>query len=104
VEDLAATVAWIEEAEGKVPLLVATSARETRKERMSFDELRRRLADDPQPVLMLFGTGWGMADELIEACDVILPPVMGKSEFNHLSVRSAVAIILDRVAGDRDEG
>ncbi|MCK5246587.1 RNA methyltransferase, partial [Candidatus Bipolaricaulota bacterium] len=40
---------------------------------------------------------------LIDVCDVILPPIMGNSEFNHLSVRAAVAIMLDRVAGDRDE-
>jgi hypothetical protein len=42
-----------------------------------------------------------MADELIDACDVVLPPIMGKSDFNHLSVRAAVAITLDRVAGER---
>jgi hypothetical protein len=41
-----------------------------------------------------------MADELIETCDLVLPPIMGESGFNHLSVRAAVAITLDRVAGD----
>jgi hypothetical protein len=42
-----------------------------------------------------------MTDELIEACDCILPPIMGGADFNHLSVRAAAAIVLDRVAGDR---
>lgn len=102
-EDLEETIAWIEDAEGRSPLLVATSARGTNKKTISFGELRSRLKTDPQPVYMLFGTGWGMTDELIDVCDVILPPIMGNSEFNHLSVRAAVAIMLDRVAGDRDE-
>ena len=102
-EDLEETIEWIEDAEGKSPLLVATSARGTTKKGISFDELSRRLKDDSQPVYMLFGTGWGMTEELIDVCDVILPPIMGNSDFNHLSVRAAVAIMLDRVAGDRDE-
>jgi hypothetical protein len=84
-------------------LLVATSARETGKKGISFDDLRKRLKTDPQPIYMVFGTGWGMTEELIDVCDVILPPIMGNSEFNHLSVRAAAAIIMDRVAGDRDK-
>ena len=102
-EDLEETIDWIEDAEGQTPLLVATSARTSDKRGVSFAELRARWRDDPQPIYMLFGTGWGMTDEVIEVCDVILPPIMGASEFNHLSVRAAVAIMLDRVAGDRDD-
>jgi len=102
-EDLEETLTWIEEAERVRPLLVATSARATEKAEISFHELRRRLRTDPGPVYVLLGTGWGMADELIDACDLILPPVMKDSDFNHLSVRAAAAIILDRVAGDGDE-
>jgi hypothetical protein len=102
-EDLEETIEWIEDAEGQAPLLVATSARGTGKKGISFGELRTRLKDDPRPIYIVFGTGWGMTEELIDVCDVILPPIMGSSEFNHLSVRAAVAIMLDRVAGDRDE-
>jgi len=102
-EDLEETLAWIEEAEGTRPLLVATSARATEKAEIPFGELRRRLRTDPGPVYILLGTGWGMTDELIEACDAILPPVMKDSGFNHLSVRAAAAIMLDRIAGDGDE-
>ena len=101
-EDLEETLAWIEEAEGVRPLLVATSAKTTNRTEMSFGELRRRLRTDPGPVYILLGTGWGMTDELIEACDAVLPPVMKDSTFNHLSVRAAAAILLDRVVGDRD--
>lgn len=98
--DLEETIAWIHEAEGEPPLLVATSAQRQGKQHITYGELRKRLRDEQRPVYILFGTGWGMTDELIEACDVILPPIMVKSDFNHLSVRAAVAIVLDRVAGD----
>ncbi|MGD9676047.1 MAG: RNA methyltransferase [Candidatus Bipolaricaulia bacterium] len=98
--DLDETLRTIEEAEGHPPLLVATSARRSPKNRIGYDELRRRLRTDAQPVYILFGTGWGMADELIDACDAILPSIMPDADFNHLSVRAAAAIVLDRVAGD----
>ncbi len=98
--DLEETLDWITEAEGAAPFLVATSARGQGQECVSYEAMRKRLADDPQPVYILFGTGWGMTQELIETCDAILPPIMPKSDFNHLSVRAAAAIVLDRVRGD----
>jgi hypothetical protein len=98
--DLEETLAWIEEAEGQPPLIVATSARPSVQNAVSYEELRRRLRTDARPVYILFGTGWGMADELIDACDAILPPIMPDADFNHLSVRAAAAIVLDRVAGE----
>jgi len=99
--DLEETVEWIRQAEGVEPLLLATSAKKTDMPPISFGELAGRLRTDPRPVYILFGTGWGMAEELIEACDGILPPIMPDAGFNHLSVRAAVAIVLDRIAGDR---
>jgi len=101
-DDLEETLRWIEDAEGVTPLLVATSARPASQMRISYSDLRRRLREDSRPVYVIFGTGWGMTDELVDACDVILPPIEGNSEFNHLSVRAAVAIILDRIAGERE--
>ena len=43
--------------------------------------------------LILFGTGWGLTDSLIDEADVLLPPIAGanKSGYNHLSVRAACA-------------
>jgi len=102
-DDLEETLRFIEDAEGVAPLLVATSARPASQAGISYRELRQRLRDDPRPVYVVFGTGWGMTDELVDACDVILPPIEGNSEFNHLSVRAAVAIILDRIAGRREQ-
>jgi hypothetical protein len=99
--DLEETLRWIEAAEGQKPWIVATSARPSAKNGIGYEELRRRLRTEARPVYILFGTGWGMADELIEACDAILPPIMPDADFNHLSVRAAAAIVLDRLAGDR---
>ena len=53
------------------------------------------------PQLVLFGTGWGLTTELLGQCDRILLPIQGKSDYNHLSVRSAVAVTLDRLFADR---
>ncbi len=47
--------------------------------------------------LILFGTGWGLTEEVFQMADYTLKPVFGADGYNHLSVRSAVAIILDRI-------
>jgi len=103
-KDLEESISWIRDAEGQEPLVVATSARQHTGRSVSYEELRAEIAHGEQPVLILFGTGWGMVDEVIETCDLLLPPIMPESDFNHLSVRAAAAIILDRVAGDRIGG
>ncbi len=87
--------------EGIKPLLIGTSARRLLREQISYEELRRRIEQDREPVYILFGTGWGLADEIIERVDYLLPPIWGPGEYNHLSVRAAAAIILDRLCGRR---
>ncbi len=60
----------------------------------------------PGPALILFGTGFGMTDALLASADHVLEPVRagsGASDYNHLSVRSACAILLDRLYGDRKD-
>jgi hypothetical protein len=52
--------------------------------------------------LLLFGTGQGLSPACIERVDFILPPVSGITDFNHLSVRSAAAIVLDRWLGQQE--
>ncbi|HQK80165.1 MAG TPA: RNA methyltransferase [Syntrophales bacterium] len=50
--------------------------------------------------MLVFGTGWGLADSIVARADCSLPPVRGGSDgYNHLSVRSAVAVVLDRLFG-----
>jgi hypothetical protein len=48
--------------------------------------------------LILLGTGWGLTREVTEEADYVLEPIEGKG-YNHLSVRTAAAIILDRLLG-----
>ncbi len=84
---------------GKMPLHVVTDAK-SHVNSISYLELKKKLWDDDRPYLILFGTGWGMADELISGSDYILEPIDGVGDYNHLSVRSAVAIIIDRLLGN----
>lgn len=92
-------IAAIEQKEGKKPLLIATSARETAHPHHITYYDQQLVWAHQRPVLFVFGTGQGLTPELIARCDYIVPPVEGFSEFNHLSVRSAVGIILDRWLG-----
>lgn len=57
---------------------------------------RRDLHSEGKPVLLLFGTGWGLASSVIESADRLIEPIVGGGDFNHLSVRAACAIYLDR--------
>ncbi len=83
--------------EGCKPKVIATSAKP--KGSAKFEDLKFEIRNSKDPYLMLFGTGWGLADEVFEKVDQVLEPISGISEYNHLSVRSAVAIILDRLLG-----
>lgn len=82
---------------GSKPLVVTTSAKMHAKT-LPYANLRKKIASGT-PVLLLFGTAHGLAPEVMEAADVVLPPIQGSADYNHLSVRSAVAIILDRLMG-----
>ncbi|MGZ3439664.1 MAG: RNA methyltransferase [Polyangia bacterium] len=101
VPDLPAAIAAIAAAHGQPPLVCATAARETAALPVSFRAFAA--ATRERPALLVLGTGWGLTDELLAGCDVRLPPIRGVSDYNHLSVRSACAIILDRLYGDRED-
>lgn len=90
------TVKKIEEIEGKKPKIVATDAK-FYKNMIGYNVLKNKIFTENDPYLILFGTGWGLTDEVMNECDYILKPVKGYNKFNHLSVRSAVSIILDRL-------
>jgi hypothetical protein len=77
------------------PQLVVTSAQMAASD-LDWNGLRR-LAAGERPVLLLFGTAWGLAPEVIQAADFRLAPILGRNSYNHLSVRSAVSIVLDRM-------
>ncbi len=88
----------IELTEGRKPRLVATSARGGAK-RSSYSQEAERLREGPEPTLILFGTGHGLSPGILEACNAILAPIEGPTDYNHLSVRAAAAITLDRLFG-----
>ena len=68
---------------------------------LGFEEARRRIRSEGPPVLLCFGTGWGLGGEVMARASARLAPVLSPREdgYNHLSVRAAAAIILDRLLG-----
>ena len=97
VSSIAESLAMIRETYGQDPLVIATSARDMGLPVMTA----ARLLEDPRPLALLFGTGWGLAPDALSAVKGVLPPIMGPGPYNHLSVRSAVSIVLDRLYGNR---
>lgn len=85
---------------GKVRV-VATSAAVSEKA-TTFRSLRSIMQREGGDTILLFGTGWGLAKEVLDQADFILEPIKGTTSYNHLSVRSAVAITMDRLFGIRD--
>lgn len=88
----------LEREYGSKPQLIMTSARPGGK-RTPFTELREMLIRDAGAFLLLLGTGWGLTDAVLAQADYLLEPIDGGTDYNHLSVRSAAAIILDRLLG-----
>lgn len=82
------------------PELWITAARDVAPP-LSYADARQRLASDGPPVLLVFGTGWGLAPSVVQAATAVLPPIRAGFDtgYNHLSVRAACAIILDRLCG-----
>lgn len=84
----------------KDPAVVATHAREKDKYlNVTFQELRAQLPNKPH--FLVFGTGFGLAEDVFESCTHLLEPIRGAppEDYRHLSVRSAVSICLDRLRG-----
>jgi hypothetical protein len=69
---------------------------------VSHAQFREILENGHGPTLFVFGTGWGLAGEVIECSRYRLEPINGPGPYNHLSVRSAVAITLDRLVGRKN--
>lgn len=97
--DIAAAAENVRQLIGQEPYIVTTDAR-TYPNTVSYQFMRRKLQDGSRPVLLLFGTGFGIEASVMKKFDYILEPVYGSCDYNHLCVRSAAAIILDRLAGE----
>lgn len=79
--------------------IIGTSARNLDIPKISFQETK--LLTQSKPCLLIFGTGFGLSEEILRSCDYLLEPLRGAPplDYRHLSVRSAVSICLDRLFG-----
>lgn len=84
---------------GYMPRTIVTGA--NLKDRLlTYGELKIFLKNDDLPYLLIFGTGSGIAEEVVSKADFRLEPIKGVGDYNHLAVRSAAAIILDRITNN----
>jgi hypothetical protein len=88
------------EFDGLKPHVIGTSSRQ-RDISIGYDDLKEWVVSDSKPFLLLFGTGWGLPPEIVSGCERTLLPIRGPGEYNHLSLRVAIGIILDRLFGVR---
>jgi hypothetical protein len=79
------------------PRLVFTSARVSG---VPYAELRREVENaQAPPLLLMLGTGFGLAPAMQQRADIVLQAIHGPTDYNHLSVRAAASVILDRLTG-----
>jgi hypothetical protein len=93
---LAQAVQDVGRQEGSLPQTVATCAR-PHPGAIGFDDLRRMAIKNDDPYMILLGTAWGLAPKVIDGADLVLASIGNHTIYNHLSVRCAAAIILDRL-------
>lgn len=78
------------------PQIIVTGAN-FQGELLTCSKLRETIKSNYLPYLLIFGTGSGIAEDIVNQADHRLEPIRGKDGYNHLAVRSAVAVILDRI-------
>ncbi|ABV32694.1 MULTISPECIES: RNA methyltransferase [Pseudothermotoga] len=91
----------IENETNKKPVMFFTSAKK-RPNTLTYAQAREFIKKTDRPVLILFGTSWGLPNEVLQICDYALEPIRADSDYNHLSVRAAAAIIIDRLIGEKE--
>jgi tRNA (guanine37-N1)-methyltransferase len=99
VSDFQTVIENIKALEGQEPIIIATSARIAGNTKLISYYDQELIWTQQKPVLLLLGTGKGLAPQLLDRADYLLLPIEGFTDFNHLSVRSAAAVILDRWLG-----
>jgi tRNA (guanine37-N1)-methyltransferase len=99
-DDIAGAAAHLESATGRPPLIVGTTAGPApgNPPTLGYARLAEILAE--RPVFLLFGTGHGLAPEAQSLCHAFAPPLRWHGPYNHLPVRAAAAIALDRILGE----
>ena len=84
---------------GISPKTVVTSAKSGFKT-IDYGKFREMLKTS-KPYLLVLGTAWGLSEDFIAGADYVLSPIKGSADYNHLSVRSATAIIFDRLLANK---
>jgi hypothetical protein len=97
IDSIADVVEDINRIENRHPKTAVTCARRYPSS-IGYQKFRSMLKAD-MPHLLVFGTAWGLAEAFISEADYILEPIKGSTDYNHLSVRTAAGIILDRLLG-----
>jgi hypothetical protein len=97
VDSITDAVEDIRRIENQYPKTVVTCARRY-PSNIGYEKFRTIL-ETGRSYLLVFGTAWGLAESFISEADYILEPIMGSTDYNHLSVRTAAGIILDRILG-----
>jgi len=88
----------IRKEEKAKPILIATDANVIKDKFISYREAKDILKKGI-PVFLIFGTAWGLHEDVFKKADYVLEPIYGRSGYRHLSVRTAAAIIIDRLLG-----
>ncbi len=101
VESLEAACAHVERTHSAEPTVYATTARR-QPGMVSFEDARARIASNDRPVLIVLGTGHGLADSVYAVAHHVLESIQANADYNHLSVRAAAAIMFDRLFGDSE--
>ncbi len=96
--DISEAVKGVESMACQQPVLLATSARKIAG-CISWENFEKRVyKNEFKCILLLFGTASGLHQECLDRCDGVICPICAGTDYNHLSVRSAVAIVLDRIS------
>lgn len=88
-------IAEITDRTGRRPKVVASSAKAGN---MTYAQVAGWLEEDA--VLLVLGTGHGLRREVLAGADGMLRAIRFMDRYNHLSVRSAASIMVDRLLGD----
>ena len=92
-----AAVNKIADIEGERPVTIATCASAV-TDSITFSKAKEIINSD-KAVFLLFGTAWGLHEDALNNTDFVLKAIEGNSDYNHLSVRAAAGIIIDRLTG-----
>ncbi len=98
-ESFETALADIATEENGYPQTIVTSARK-RTNSLQMNVVRDMIRDG-EPYALVLGTAWGLSEDFLNQADFLLEPICGSTDYNHLSVRSAAAIMLDRLMGSK---